>query len=83
MSDQEYAVLLLFSVSLLPMVYVYVLLRENWYLKSIIYEIKKAHDPMRKHEAMPEDEFWEILEELNITEKEARREIKGRRDHAE
>lgn len=83
MSDQEHAGLLLFSISLLSILFVYVLLRENWYLKSILYEIKKAHDPMRKQEVMPEDEFWEILEELHITEKEARREIKGRRDHAE
>ena len=58
------------------------LVRENRYLKSIVLEVKKSHDPLRKHEAMSTDEFWEMLQALHIDPADAQREIKGRRDHA-
>lgn len=60
---------------------IYKLARENRYLKSVVLEIKKSHDPLRKHEPMSTDEFWEMLRELHIDPADAQREIKGRRDH--
>lgn len=62
---------------------IYRLVRENRYLKSIILEIKKSHDPLREHELMTTDEFWEMLRDLNVDLKVVRQETKGRRDHAD
>lgn len=61
---------------------IYNLVRENRHMKSIIHEIKKSHDPLRKHEAMSTYETWEMIRNLHIDPEDARREIKGRRDHA-
>ena len=61
---------------------IYRLVRENRYLKAIVWEIKKSHDPLRKHEAMSVDEFWAMLQALHVDPDDARRENKGRRDHA-
>ena len=57
------------------------LVRENRYLKSIVWEIKKSHDPMREHESMSTDEFWEMLQKVNIDLKVVHLENNGRRDH--
>ena len=60
---------------------IYHLVRENRRLKAIVWEIKKSHDPLREHELMTTDEFWEMLRDLNIDLKVVRQETKGRRDH--
>lgn len=57
------------------------LVRENRRLKAIVWEIKKSHDPMREHESMSTDEFWEMLQKVNIDLKVVNLENKGRRDH--
>lgn len=61
---------------------IYRLVRENRRLKAIVWEIKKSHDPLRKHGAMSVDEFWAMLQALHVDLDDARRENKGRRDHA-
>lgn len=61
---------------------IYSLVRENRRLKAVVWEIKKSHDPLREHEAMSTDEFWEMVRDLHIDPDDARRENKGRRDHA-
>lgn len=69
---------------------IYSLVRENRHMKSIIHELKKSilhelkesHDPLRKHESTSTYETWETIRNLHIDPDDARREIKGRRDHA-
>lgn len=60
---------------------IYSLVRKNRRLQSIVWEIKKSHDPLRKQEAMSTDEFWEMVRDLHIDPDDVQREIKGRRDH--
>lgn len=60
---------------------IYSLVRKNRLLQSIVWEIKKSHDPMREHESMSTDEFWEMLQKVNIDLKVVNLENNGRRDH--
>ena len=60
---------------------IYSLVRKNRRLQSIVWEIKKSHDPMREHESMSTDEFWEMLQKVNIDLKVVHLENNGRRDH--
>ena len=60
---------------------IYSLVRKNRRLQSIVWEIKKSHDPMREHESMSTDEFWEMLQKANIDLKVVHLEYDGRRDH--
>lgn len=60
---------------------IYRLVRKNRHLQSIVWEIKKSHDPMREHESMSTDEFWEMLQKVNIDLKVVHLENNGRRDH--
>mgnify|MGYP007060833111 CR=1 FL=1 len=79
---QGYINLLLIALTLLGYT-TYKQARENRYLKSVVLEIKKSHAPLREHELMTTDEFWEMLRDLNIDPKVVRQENKGRRDHVE
>ena len=60
---------------------IYRLVRKNRRLQSIVWEIKKSHDPLREHESMSTDEFWEMLQKVNIDLKVVHLENNGRRDH--
>lgn len=81
-TDHGYPNLLIITLAVACYV-VYRLARENRYLKSIVWEIKKSHNPLREGKVMTTDEFWEMLRDVNIDLQVVRQETKGRRDHVD
>ena len=79
-TDHGYPNLLIVALAVSCYV-IYRLVRKNRRLQSIVWEIKKSHDPLREHESMSTDEFWEMLQKVNIDLKVVHLENNGRRDH--